>query len=708
MARIGWYARRLRSMAPAEIALHLRRAAGYRRDALVWAVARPTWRRAWEPRPERVISRHASPGPSLLLGAARVNAVREALAGAEEKIVAEAERRLEGKVTVLGHPELTLGRERVFDCDPLSGVRWPDRYGRLIDYRLASPGDPKLVWELERCQELPLLALASHLTDDPRFADAAASRLRAWLAGHPPGRGIAWANAFEPAIRAISVAFAFDALRGHSLLSGEVERAVVRGLWQHGRWIVRDLSRYSSANNHLVGELVGLLAIAVLVPELRDSSGWRDQAIEELSREAQLQVLPDGFGAEQSFAYGLFTTDLLLTCASLLETAGVPCPEPIVAALTRTADAVVLLVDVGEPEPAFGDADDGRVLTLDGTPDRPARGVAASLAAFLGHSGARRLAGSVDPTAALLFGREGLARFAAASPAMPPGDGLFPNGGLVVVRRERARALFDVGPLGYLSIAAHGHADALQVVVSHGGDELVSDPGTGSYLGDAALRRRLRGTAVHATVCVDGSDQSEQGGPFLWTRHAQARLLTCDLGAGVVVGEHDGYHALPDPVTHQRAMVVLDDGAILVVDRLVGASAHTYVQTWPLHPALEPTTREGVESVVVASSSDGPRLLVALASAATPEIVIRDEGAWSRRLGQSETAWVVSQRVTASGSVELGALLVPLAPDAPVPTARLELRRDGDSCVAKARIGEEAEEFRLGFANGVLTVERTS
>ncbi|MEX2556606.1 MAG: alginate lyase family protein [Actinomycetota bacterium] len=695
-------------MAPAEIALHVRRAAGYKSEALVWRLARPGWRRAWEPTLERIVSRQATPGSSLLLGASRVNAVREALVDAEETIVMEAERRLEGQVTVLGHPELRLGRERVFDCDPLSGIPWPDRHGRLIDYRLASPGDPKLVWELERCQELPLLALAALLTDDPRFADAAASRLHAWLAGHPPGRGIAWANAFEPAIRAVSLAVAFDALRGHSLMTGEAERGVVRGLWQHGRSIVRDLSRHSSANNHLVGELVGLLAVAVLVPELRDSSRWRDQAIEELSREAQLQVLHDGFPAEQSFAYGLFTTDLLLTCASLLETAGVVCPEPIVAALTRAADAVVLLVDVGEPEPAFGDADGGRVLTLDGARDRTARGVAASLAAFLGHSGAQRLAGSIDATAALLFGREGLVRFATATPTMAPGDGLFPDGGLVVLRREGTRALFDVGPLGYLSIAAHGHADALQVVVSHGGDELVSDPGTGSYLGDARLRRRLRGTAVHATVCVDGTDQSQQGGPFLWTRHAQARLLTYDLGAGVAAGKHDGYQALPDPVTHQRVVVMLDGGAIVVVDRLVGAGRHTYVQTWPLHPALEPRAPDGAEGVVVASSPDGPRLMLAFASPLPAKIVIRDDGRWSRRLEQSEAAWVVSQRVIASGPVELGALLVPLAADAPVPTAALELLREGDSCLARARIGDDVEELCLGFADGVLTAQRKS
>ena len=62
----------------------------------------------------------------------------------------------------------------------------------------------------------------------------------------------------------------------------------------------------------------------------------------------------------------------------------------------------------------------------------------------------------------------------------------------------------DVGPLGYLSIAAHGHADALAVTLSAEGRELIVDPGTASYYGNPAWRTVHRGTRVHPTVCVDG------------------------------------------------------------------------------------------------------------------------------------------------------------------------------------------------------------
>ena len=94
-------------------------------------------------------------------------------------------------------------------------------------------------------------------------------------------------------------------------MSPDQTEATLLSLWQHGRWITRDPSTHSSANNHRIGELVGLAALALLAPELRSAERWERLAIEGLEVEAGKQILPDGVGAEQSFAYQLFVVDLL-------------------------------------------------------------------------------------------------------------------------------------------------------------------------------------------------------------------------------------------------------------------------------------------------------------------------------------------------------------------------------------------------------------
>ena len=59
---------------------------------------------------------------------------------------------------------------------------------------------------------------------------------------------------------------------------------------------------------------------------------------------------------------------------------------------------------------------------------------------------------------------------------------------------DEVRLLVDAGPLGYLSIAAHGHADALSFVLNVGDREILVDPGTYAYHTDPAWRRYFRST----------------------------------------------------------------------------------------------------------------------------------------------------------------------------------------------------------------------
>ena len=678
---VRWYVDRLASMSPSEVALHARRRVRYRVDDTIWRRARPSWRRAWDPPDSRVFLRPVELGASLaVLGAERAVCVREAAAGDVDPLLAAADRWLDDRIQLLGYPEVIVPFGGDPWLDPFTGRRWPDRHGRLLDYRRDTPGDPKWIWDIHRRQEVPLLALCWLLTGERRYADGGLARLRAALA-QPPGRGIAWANAFEPGIRALSLAIGFDALRSYDGLTADGARSIARGLWQHGHWIVRDRSVRSSANNHLVGELAGLLAVSLLVPELRDAERWGELATRELSREAGLQVRPDGSGAEQSFGYTLFVLDLLLTAAALLESRGRPVPEQLQAAFRRGARALALLVDRGEPDPAFGDADGGRALVLDGREQRSAQGVAASLAACSGDPGCVRLAGSLDATAAVLFGARGVERFRSSTGSAAPADAVLPDAGLAVLRRGGTRLLFDAGPLGYLSIAAHGHADALHVSLSHGAEELIADPGAGSYFGRPELRAELRGTGSHATVTVDARDQAEARGPFLWSHHTHAELTFAHVEAGVVVGSHDGYLRLDDPVRHRRAVVALGGGAFVVYDRLDARTEHELALVWPFAPSLAVVGR-GADGVDGLGSEVALGVRVCASVEATGEV---EPSSFSRRLEEVVPTSRYVTRATFAGRADLATLLV-VAAEQPVGEVVLEVQPDG-VCVVSCVLG---------------------
>jgi hypothetical protein len=121
----------------------------------------------------------------------------------------------------------------------------------------------------------------------------------------------------------------------------------------------------------------------------------------------------------------------------------------------------------------------------------------------------------------------------------------------------------DGGPHGFTAIAAHAHADALSVEVRHDGIDLLADPGTYCYHTEPAWRSYFRSTLGHNTLRLNGTDQSTSGGPFLWTRHAQSRVLrvhTPQDGPATWSAEHDGY-----PAVHRRS-VELDGQALRIVD----------------------------------------------------------------------------------------------------------------------------------------------
>jgi hypothetical protein len=50
---------------------------------------------------------------------------------------------------------------------------------------------------------------------------------------------------------------------------------------------------------------------------------------------------------------------------------------------------------------------------------------------------------------------------------------------------------------------------------------VIVDPGTYCYHREPRWRNHFRSTAAHNTVVLDGADQSEMLGPFMWGRRAR-------------------------------------------------------------------------------------------------------------------------------------------------------------------------------------------
>lgn len=579
----AWYARRLSRMSPREVAGRLEDRCRQELWTLRWGLGLGGGTSGPGAGPR-------SPGASLDVGALTGLPVERRV-----EILTAASELLAGRWDVLGFTRSDL-LDPDWSLDPLSGRSYPEeRCAFRIDYR--RPDDNrwvKQVWELSRHHHLTLLGVAWQLTGDAAYAELAARHLRSWFRHNPPLTGVNWTSGIEIGIRLISWVWLRRLLEGWSGAPELFERndVAIRQVYWHQRYLAAFNSTGSSANNHLVAEAAGQVVASCAFDWFAESAQWRDQASALLQESLRHNVFESGVSREQAFEYHGFVAELGLVALAEAAAAGHLLSGETCQLLCRMVDVVAAVVDARGRPPRYGDGDQGRALLLDAPgADRWSSLLGLGNALF---GGLPWWPETSADARSLLVGAVAGRRFSAAD-RPPRRPSVFSDSGMTVLRSQSPRGAeiwcrCDGGPHGFLSIAAHAHADALSVELRHEGVDILCDPGTYCYQGDPPWRAYFRSSAAHNTLQVDGQDQSEAGGPFLWTRHA-----TTDVLDVVAEGEgrlrwsarHDGYGVLTPPLRHRRT-VVLDPGrgCLELVDDVGSEGPHLLQLTFHLGPAV--------------------------------------------------------------------------------------------------------------------------
>jgi hypothetical protein len=583
---IAWYAARLRRMGARELASRLRD------EGL-----KTRWRRQ-QGRPARLSQAILEAGPAI--------PPLELEPEISDPIVAAAEALLAGRLPVLGRDTALPQVEADWFRDSATGIQTP-REAYAFDIEARDPeviGNHKFLLEPSRLQHVSLLAAAYYVTRREDFAALAAAQLRSWWSANPFLTGIHWSSGIEVGLRLVSFAWARRLLAGWPGVGECFEESDLARdqIFRHLEYLARLRSHGSSANNHLLAELLGLYVGASAFPWFANCRTWCLAAARELEAEVRRQVFPDGLSREQASDYHGFVLEMLMTAAAEGMLAGRPFSPGFHGVVARMADAWAAVLDCRGRPPRQGDTDDAFAIVLD-PPDRQRRpaSLLAAAGSLVGMSGwwpaaapdlRSRLFGVIAAGCAETRGHRD--RTIEARPAERPD--LFPNGGLALLRDVEPRAdelwcRCDHGPHGHLSIAAHAHADALSVELRHGGIDIFADPGTYCYLTEPEFRRYFRSTFGHNTLEIGGLDQARYGGPFLWLDAPESELLAVSGLEGGAVAEwrarHQGYARQAGQPVHERR-VTLDRIArrVLISDRIAAAGSFPLRLAFHLGPLV--------------------------------------------------------------------------------------------------------------------------
>lgn len=432
-----------------------------------------------------------------------------------EALARDAENILHGRWHAFRELELRVDDPPHWHKDYLANVDLATNESAFeLNHRaLPNGADVKLIWELSRWNQLVRLAMAAHVLGDERAAHKCVTWLEDWVKHNPPFCGWNWTSALESGLRLVQFTWMDALLSPYAERWGfDAELETLRhGILPPHVWFTwRHKSFGSSANNHLLGELAGLIVATARWPALADCGAALDELQPLWEREVLAQFAEDGGNKEQALNYQLFAFEFCLHARNALLTAN---REVFYQVNARLDAAMRFFNDVQvDREPwDYGDSDDAYVTPLFAGPQFTREWL---------YWIARRNSSALDYwlDSPPLLGR---------SPNSGPplcakelGDWwVYGDSGIALCESGFWWLRWDLSPLGYLATAAHGHLDALHLSLWWKGVAIVVDPGTGAYYGDKPLRQWLASRAAHNGPRPVGDEWPRRLGPFLWAEH---------------------------------------------------------------------------------------------------------------------------------------------------------------------------------------------
>lgn len=576
MANISWYVNRLRAMSVREI---------------LWRMRQKKMERAER---ERFGKQHISITEKVFYqGKEDLRFHVEKLAIASENVNMP-----EGQHMISNHSIFLLGGYdyEKYRKDWHAGFqtegRWPLNFSYDLQYKQRDEiGDARTNWELNRHFQFALLACNYYHTGDGDFLTELSELFADWDKANPFLFGISWTSVMEVAIRDINWIYTLGFLRkalqemndgrfakGQNVAEAEAicERLRI-GIINMTEYVSGHYSRYSSANNHVIVE-ASAMGIAGIVMAHEE---WTETALSILNHEIPRQNYKDGVNKEVSLHYQSFFMEAVGLLMLTMQRDGRSIPlhwRTVMQKMSRyVADC---RGNYGETV-VFGDDDAGKILDLEGICESreqlEKRDHYSYVLQLMGLLLAERYTEQINDITLIRLVAGAEIETAMQKPCyLSRAAVCYEEGGVTLMKSEDGEVFvgIDHGELGFGSIAAHGHADALSFQMYMRGKPVFADAGTYIYHMDLENRNAFRQTENHNTVTIKDKNQSEMLGAFLWGKRAKTTLLWHNLTVGnaweegeenscnapcdvekekiyYLEAEHDGYA----PVIHKRKFV---------------------------------------------------------------------------------------------------------------------------------------------------------
>ena len=461
--------------------------------------------------------------------------------------------------------------------DIFSGREFPIAFAKSMSIRKDAELSAKNVWEINRLEFLPHIALNYRSTGEEKYLNQFVSIVESWTKENPYMLGINWYSNIEVNIRILNWFLCWEILdvqeiaNKNSAFNDFVETSWLPVIYEHCKYSYSNPSKFSSANNHLISEYSGLF-IAATKWKFEESDMWLEYCKKGLEIEIQKQH-SNGVNKEEAAEYIQFITDFFLLPYVIGENTNNPFSINYKKHLNEIFEYIYEFTDINVNFPKYGDEDDGKVICLSTDEHYNNFKSLMTSAAILFEDGRFKSKSSgFDLKNELFFGEIGRSVFNKIVPVIQEQVSKFykKEGHFIFRKQNNEKEIymhFDAAPLGYLSIAAHGHADALSFLMHANGFPIFVDSGTYSYHVSKEWREYFVSTMAHNTVCIDGENQATQAGDTMWLNHYLCNVLDVQQNPNkdIVKATHSGYKK----VSHTRTIeFIKNEDTFIITDEI--------------------------------------------------------------------------------------------------------------------------------------------
>ncbi len=371
-------------------------------------------------------------------------------------------------------------------------------------------GDVKFIAEVSRLHFMPFLAFQYVENENPKYLDRIEEVLEDWTQQNSYLKSINWTSGIEVAIRSVNLIYTHCILGDFKMLSQKCDIEIRKHLVKSYHFLKNHLSLYSSANNHLMAELMGLNVISSYFETSNSEiNKWRTLFYEQIER----QVNSDGVHMELCSRYHTEVLDQIIVGLNFIKRSGGQVPETIENRVEKMFQFTQHISYCGI-DTIFGDNDEGHVINPYFEENNSLYLSQLSTSNYLYNSDYIALK-ALDFRNYLIFGED----FSAKEGEALPQTTFFKDSGYCFMydHNSQVKLSFDIGKLGDDISSAHGHSDIFHFTLQQANSMLLVDPGTYQYhQKETFWRNYFRGISAHNTISINKQNHALINNRMSW------------------------------------------------------------------------------------------------------------------------------------------------------------------------------------------------